>query len=81
MENKKLTQEEIKSLQELREKENQVIYNIGYLEIITKQQKIELENQYIEIQTQLKTIADQLQSKYGEGNINIETGDFVPLNS
>lgn len=81
MENKKLLKEEITKLQELQQKNSSVLQNLGYLDIIIEQQKNELKAEYVSIQAQLNELGKQLQDKYGEGNINLETGEFEQIPS
>jgi len=75
----KLTQEEIKQLQESSEKESIILQNLGYLEIMFEQQKISIKNEYISVKSQQDQFAKILQEKYGEGHINLETGEFTPV--
>ena len=84
----KFTQEELDSLQSLRESATQVESDLGRLEIARinveqrlqgiDNQKIELETRYLELQKQGVSIASDLNEKYGAGNLNPETGVFTP---
>ena len=80
METKKLLQEEIDKLNKFRQEENYLIQNLGNLEIkiilINKQKDI-LKDETISLQKEQNEYAKQLQEKYGEGSINIETGEFI----
>ena len=81
MEVKKLSQEEIDKLNKFRQTENYLVQNLGDLEIkiiLINQQKENLKSQTISLQQEQNEYAKQLQEKYGEGSINIETGDFIP---
>jgi|LakMenE18May11ns_1017448.scaffolds.fasta_scaffold9935604_4 hypothetical protein len=78
-----LTQEEIDSLKSIQEQNNQLIANFGQLEIAIQSLELQKE-QLIEVLTALKTkendMGKTLQDKYGNGNINIETGEFTKIN-
>jgi hypothetical protein len=78
-----LTQEEIDSLKSIQEQNNQLIANFGQLEIAIQSLELQKE-QLIEALTTLKTkendMGKTLQDKYGNGNINIETGEFTKVN-
>jgi predicted nucleic acid-binding Zn-ribbon protein len=78
-----LTQEEIDSLKSIQEQNNQLIANFGQLEIAIQSLELQKE-QLIEALTALKTkendMGKTLQDKYGNGNINIETGEFTKIN-
>jgi len=78
-----LTQEEIDSLKSIQEQNNQLIASFGQLEIAIQSLELQKE-QLIEALTTLKTkdtdMGKTLQDKYGNGNINIETGEFTKIN-
>jgi uncharacterized protein YaaN involved in tellurite resistance len=82
MEKQVLTQEEIQSLKTIQSLQNSLINSLGLLEY--RIQVLELEKQKLkqQLQTQLKEeeqIGNQLQQKYGDGNINLEKGEFIPI--
>ena len=84
-----LTQEEIQQIKELQSKYNQTILEIGAAEaqLIVFQENIEkLQEAKKGLVSDLKTIEQKeselvktLQEKYGQGNINIETGEITPI--
>lgn len=81
MENKVLTQEEIQQLKNLQFKQNSLVTNLGNLEynleVLNTQRlllKQEIQNQ---ISEELK-LGEELQKKYGDGNIDLEKGEFIP---
>jgi oligoribonuclease NrnB/cAMP/cGMP phosphodiesterase (DHH superfamily) len=85
----KLTQEELVSIKELQTRYNQTILEIGASEaqLIVFQENIEkLTEAKKGLVSDLKTIEQKeselvktLQEKYGQGNINIETGEITPV--
>lgn len=84
LEKKKLLPEEIDKLNNSRQTEISIIHNIGEVElklILLNQQKDSLKEEFNNLQKQQQQIAIELQEKYGEGNVNIETGEFTPIQS
>jgi predicted nuclease with TOPRIM domain len=80
MSNQKLTEEEIKSLQEIQQATQSLINELGSLELT----KIQIENRYdelVEYHTQLKQkeqeLGKELSDKYGNGTIDLDKGEFV----
>jgi hypothetical protein len=70
----KLSEKELNQLQKFQESQNQIIFGLGQLNI----QKLELEEQYKNIVYSQNELAKKLEEKYGEGQINTTTGEFVP---
>jgi hypothetical protein len=83
-----LTTEELKSIKDLQSKYNQTIFEIGIAEaqrIALQEQVDKLQNTKVELVNDLATIEKQesdlvtsLQTKYGNGAINPETGEITP---
>jgi chromosome segregation ATPase len=86
---KKLTTEEIDLIKSLQKQYNKVVFDLGSIEsqllLIKKQMNIlEAEKSNIvedmeKIGESEKSLIDSLQTKYGAGNINIETGEITPF--
>ena len=84
----KLTPEELKSIKDLQSKYNQTIFEIGVAEaqrIALQEQVDKLQSNKVELVNDLATIEKQesdlvasLQTKYGSGAINPETGEITP---
>ena len=78
-----LTKEEIKTITDLQTKEEKFISQLGTLEyqlqILLKQKK-ELEDSISPLQVEKEKLAKSLQDKYGEGSIDISTGEFLKQN-
>lgn len=77
-----LTQEEINELKSVQEQNNQLIVSFGQLEIVLQNleiQKQELKTQYQLLKEKENQLGQSLQTKYGNGNINIETGEFIKV--
>ena len=80
MEKMFLIKEEIKTITDLQIKEEKLISQLGALEyqiqILLKQKK-ELDNLINPLQIDKEKLAKSLQDKYGEGSIDISTGEFI----
>jgi hypothetical protein len=84
---KKLTQEEIDSIKGLQSEYNKIVFELGSIEsqlVFIKKQTELLETEKAKIVVDMdtiskkeKTLIDDLQEKYGTGNINIETGEVT----
>jgi len=85
----KLTQEEIQSIQDLQARYNQTIFEIGAAEaqlIVFQEQMNKLNEDKKNLVSDLKSIEQKeselvksLQEKYGQGNIDIQTGEITPI--
>jgi hypothetical protein len=76
----KLSQEELTQLTELQNTTDQITMSLGQIEIqkaILEGNASELLRQLADLQEKQNTIAKQLQDKYGDGNIDLKTGEFV----
>ena len=70
---------ELEQLRELQKKSQNIIYELGEIslnEIVLEQRKQKIKNILQEIQDEEKTLKQFLISKYGDININLETGEF-----
>lgn len=82
MEKQVLTQEEIQSLKNIQNNQALLIEQLGTLEyriLILEKEKQRLKQT---LQNQLETeeqIGKQLQQKYGDGSIDLEKGEFIPI--
>ena len=82
MENKVLTQEEIQSLKSIQTNQSNLVQTLGTVEY--RIQLLELDKQTLKLQLQKQVeeetkIAKELQEKYGDGNIDLEKGEFIPV--
>jgi|TARA_R110000823_G_C15938360_1_gene500176 stress response protein YsnF len=80
MEKKVLTQEELQEVKDLQIENSNLISQFGELEVVIQNLSLKKE----ELITKLKELKDKevkigqiLQEKYGDGNIDIETGEFI----
>ena len=80
MEIKVLTQEEILSLTQTRDRRNQLIEKFGLNEFRIQQlnlQKEELKEELKELNKFELKLGQELQTKYGEGSIDLTKGEFL----
>lgn len=89
MNTKKLDQADIDSIMELRQKYAENTNAVGMVSIdehVVKEQLKQIETEKTRIFGQLEslrqeetTLMDSLKEKYGDGQINLEDGTFVPV--
>jgi stress response protein YsnF len=83
MEKQVLTQEEIQKLTELKSQFNELVNVVGNVEIQIMDlqlKKEQLKSSLQSLQQQEIAIAKELEDKYGQGSISLETGEFLPSN-
>ena len=81
MKNKKLSKKELQALNDYQIKTNEVIAALGSVELqinALKTQKEEILKDFKTLQDNQVKTGKELQDKYGEGNINLENGEFTP---
>lgn len=81
MENQKLTEEEIKNIQELQSKRQSSILELGNLEAYQYDidtRKDELFAVLDELRKSDQELGKELNEKYGDGSIDLEKGEFIP---
>jgi hypothetical protein len=80
METKVLTQEELAQLRDLQTRQNNLLMNLGSIEYrmsLLEQTKNDLKSQALEIERLNNELGAQLTEKYGNGNLNLETGEIT----
>jgi competence protein ComGC len=83
MEKQVLTQEEIQKVTNLRQQFNELVNVIGNIEVQIMDFQLKKENlksSLQQLQEQELIVAKELEEKYGQGTISIETGEFLPSN-
>jgi len=81
MENKFLTQEEIQSLQDLRNRQSSLINSLVQIEYqmaVLDLEKSNLKSLIKNLELDNENLGKVLTEKYGNGNINLETGEIIP---
>ena len=84
MEPKKLTQEEVTKLKDLQSQFQELVIILGNLEVQTMDinlRKEELKNSLTSLKQQETVLAKELEEKYGNGSISLDTGEFLPMQS
>ena len=77
----KFTEEELKQVQDIQNKYISIQNQFGQLklaQINLDNQEIDLEKALENLQTEEKKFLDLTTQKYGQGSLNIETGEFTP---
>ena len=82
MEKQFITEEEKAKLAEFRQREEQIIIGLGQIEY--QIQTLELDKDLLtESLSQLRkdqvTLGQQMTEKYGDGNVNLDTGEFTKV--
>ena len=76
----KLTEQEISSVKEIQKLRAEIIEKYGLIEMSIqdlKLQKQEITEELKEIKVTELKLSQELQSKYGVGTINIDSGEFI----
>lgn len=76
-----MTEEELQRLKKFQEKENEIIVSLGqiaYQKEILNEQKDQIKQTRKELEKMRSDFASELTKKYGDGIINIETGEITP---
>jgi hypothetical protein len=82
MENKLLSQDELNEIVQLRNEFANTFANIGSIQSRIKELEEENEANYTalkEIQKKEEVLFEKLKNNYGEGNIDLITGEFKPI--
>ncbi len=89
METTKLTTEELQKINEMQTSYAEITAQLGQLQIekmLVKQQlnrltelETQFESNYMSLQSTEETFAKELESKYGKGEVNLETGEFTKI--
>ena len=89
MENQiKFTDEELQGIKSLQDNSSQIVLEFGQLELEVflteqhveqlKEAKVTLRQDYTNLQTQERTLLQELNTKYGSGTVDVATGEFIP---
>tara|TARA_R110000851_G_scaffold284602_2_gene438158 strand:+ start:1081 stop:1341 length:261 start_codon:yes stop_codon:yes gene_type:complete len=79
---KTFTPEELQELKSIQENLTTISYQFGHLQISKiklQEQEDKLKNQLASINKQEIETAKKLTDKYGIGNLDLETGEFIPV--
>lgn len=81
MANKKLTEEQLKALNELQQKNQMLITELGQISLaeINLETRREAAEKFLgELRTAEQNLAKQLEDTYGAGTIDLNKGEFIP---
>lgn len=88
-ETKQLTPEELQQIQDLQKQYNQFVFDLGNIEAQLqnvykaetdlKAEKANIVEDIAKLGEREKQLVESLQSKYGNGNINPQTGEITPF--
>jgi hypothetical protein len=79
METKVLEQEEIQAIKDLQVRREQLMSDFGFIEMRIQElelQKENLINALVEVRNSEATLSNELQTKYGNGTIDLEKGEI-----
>lgn len=82
MEKQFITEEEKTKLSELRQREEQIVIGLGQIEFQIQSLELDkdsLTEQLSKLRKDQSTLGQELTEKYGDGNVNIETGEFTKI--
>ena len=71
----KLSKEELQKLNEYQQLNQEIIFALGEVEL----QKAGLIDRYREVSSQQEELGSELNKKYGDGKINLTSGEITPL--
>jgi len=80
VERKVLTEEEIKVLKTLNDKNFKVINTLGRIEYqiaLLEEEKQKAKVEIMQLEAESRTLGEQLNQKYGDGTIDLEAGEIV----
>jgi hypothetical protein len=80
MSTKKLSKEEVSKLEEFQARNNEIVVGTGAAELrinALKVQKEELGKNFQILQKEQAEFGKELQEKYGDGNLDLEKGEFT----
>ena len=80
MENKVLDKEEVEALTSLQQEQNDLVYQLGQIEyqigFFTRQKEL-VKQQLEAFEKKQQEQAQKLEEKYGQGTVNLESGEFI----
>lgn len=80
MSNQKLSKEELEKLNTFSKKQEEITVALGQLDIqkaLLEGQRSMILEELSKLQEKQNVTAKELQSKYGDGNIDLDTGEFT----
>lgn len=81
MESKKLSEEILQTVEELQQKSAAIVKELGEIElskIVLGSRKKAVEEFLKEVNKEQDALVQKIREEYGEGSLNISTGEFYP---
>ena len=78
----KLLKEELQQLRDFQSQDNEITFALGQIElrkVFIEKEKQNLQTRYQTQLQQQEKLGKELQEKYGDGNIDLEKGEFIEL--
>jgi soluble P-type ATPase len=78
----KFTEEEMKQVNEIKKQYNESIIRLGQVatdKLLLQEEEAKLASEHKVIRESEMALAKKLSDKYGKGNLDLETGIFVPI--
>lgn len=82
MANKKLSEEEVAKLKSYQNDTNEIVGALGQIELqfeLLEEKKEEILEKFKTLRTNQSTLAKELTEKYGDGNLDLEKGEIIPV--
>ncbi len=82
MENKKLSTEEVAKLTDYQNKTNEIVGALGQIELqfeLLEEKKEEILEKFKKLRVDQSNLAKELTEKYGDGNLDLEKGEIIPV--
>jgi len=80
----KFTEEELNEIKELQNLFNTVVYQAGQTQLekiaLDKKEK-QVESNFEEVKRREQELVSKLTTTYGQGKINLESGEFIPVDT
>jgi|DEB0MinimDraft_4_1074332.scaffolds.fasta_scaffold115374_2 predicted transcriptional regulator len=77
---KKVTEQELKSIKEVQRKQGELVTSLGSLEYqlkLIEEEKEQVFKSLGEVEKEISDLTEKLKEKYGDVSIDIETGNLV----
>jgi superfamily II RNA helicase len=82
MANKKLSEEEVAKLKSYQNDTNEIVGALGQIELqfeLLEEKKEEILEKFKTLRTNQSALAKELTEKYGDGNLDLEKGEIIPV--
>lgn len=79
MENKQLSEKELKKVQGLYKSTKDTILTLGELEMQYNKQKLMIFDKHAELERKLSDVLADIEKEYGKVNLDLTTGELLPI--